>query len=712
MRWALVQKRGRNALWVGTTLALMAQLPAWAETVAATAGEDAAVQEVVVKGVTNAYLAQNGVSATKSDTPLIETPQAVSVITQAEIAMLNVQTLDQALAYTSGAAVGSFGYDPRYSEFSLRGFGELGNGVYLDGLKMFEVDYISPHIEPYGMDRLEVVKGPTSVLYGQNAPGGLVNAISKRPQDATFGDLELQVGNFDRYEGRWDFNAPLTADGSVLARFTGLYRDSGTQYASLPDDEIYLAPALTWKPRDGTSLTLLADYQRNRSALANQFYAAYLLPTGYPQTIYKGQPSYDKDVQDSGGVGYALDQKIGGGWSFHQALRFNTTDVDYRYVTVNGFVSATAIDRLAFNVADRLQAVTLDNNVGGSVETGPLVHQLLFGVDYQHTVYKGREYIGDAGTLNYFDPVYPASIATPSTLAAQTRQVADQVGVYGQDQIKFGQHWALTASVRHDWSTIETASPTAETLAGANNGTQDAGATTGRVGLVYLSDLGLAPYVSYSTSFLPQSGVSYAGQTFDPLTGRQYEVGVRYQPKSGVISATLSVYDLTENNVLSTDPDATHLGFEVETGQARSRGVEFETTAHPLAGLNLTASYTYDDVRITKSTVAAQLNRQPFDTPANQASGWTDYTLPFGALKGLGLGAGVRYQGRSYITNTDAQSNGSRTFIDAMVHYDLGPWRAAINATNLADHQTAVCDNTTCEASRARTVIGSLKRSF
>lgn len=281
-----------------------------------------------------------------------------------------------------------------------------------------------------------------------------------------------------------------------------------------------------------------------------------------------------------------------------------------------------------------------------------------------------------------------------------------------QDQIKLGTHWALTGSLRHDWAETETLSLTAISLSSSYNGNQSSSATTGRIGLVYLSTIGLAPYVSYSTSFLPQSGVSFAGQPFNPLTGKQYEAGLRYQPRSGWVDASVAVYSLTENNVLSTDPDTSHVGYSVETGQERSRGVEASATLHPAKGLNVIANYAYDDVRITKTTIAAQLGKIPFAVPTHQASAWTDYTFQQSRLKGFGLGAGVRYIGPTWMTSTDQYANPSRLFLDAMAHYDIGHWRAQLNVTNLADRRTGVCSNSICQFSQARTVIGSLKWGF
>lgn len=702
---------GLRAALLGATAGLLA---AGGGARAQSADPSTTVQSVVVTAHSSVVSTQ-AAAATKTDTPITETPQSISVINQTQLVLHNPQDISQAISYSAGVTPALFGYDPRFPQFNIRGFSEFYNGVYQDGLRLFANDEIAPLLEPYGLDQLQIVRGPTSVLYGQNAPGGLVNLTSKRPQPMAFGELQLQVGNYGRYDGRWDLNAPLTADGSVTARFVGVERESGTQYANVPDDETYLAPSLTWKPREGTTLTLLTSYQRVSGGESDEFYESRLLPKGYPQTVYIGEKGFDRSIQETYSLGYLLNQTLGDGWSLNQAFRYSDAHVDYQFPNVTGFVAATLIGRQAEALRQNLDATTLDTNVTGKVQTGLLAHTLVFGVDYQHTPQSVRDLTGPAPPLNYFTPVYGLPIAQPTTVASASRQSADQVGVYGQDQIKLGQHWAVTGSVRYDWSWIDTTN-----LAGTNffggdvKARQDDAAVTGRVGLVYLSDIGLAPYVSYSTSFLPQSGTTFSGQAFDPLTGRQYEVGVRYQPRSGWVSATLSLYDLTENNVLSTDPNLTHAGFQVETGQERSRGVELEVAAHPIPELNITGAYTYDDVRITKSTIASELNGQAQDTPANQASIFADYTFSATWLKGFGLGAGVRYAGQSFDSNSndDGFRNPSQTYIDAVAHYDFGRWRAAINATNLADKEVPVCFSGTCNFGRRRQVIGSLAVRF
>lgn len=700
-----------RGIWVGA--ALLSTLPwgaAFAQQDAVPADKDAKIETVVVTG---RMITVDAASATKISTPIIEIPQSISVINQQQLILQNPQDISQAISYSAGVTPALFGYDPRFPQFQIRGFSEMYNAVYQDGLRLFANSFIAPLLEPYGLEQMDIVRGPTSVLYGQNAPGGLINLVSKRPQDQAFGELELQVGSYDRYDGRWDLNAPLSDDGTILARFTGVYRDAGTQYPNVPDDETYLAPAVTFKPWSGTTLTILADYQRVSSGESDQFYAAYMLPPGYPQTVYHGEKDFDRSIQTTYNAGYQLNQRLGEGWTLNQSFRYSDSRSDLRFPNVLYFDSATTIARQAEDLTNKLTATTLDTNVAGKVETGPLTHTLVLGVDYQNSPIAIRDLVGPAPDLDYFNPVYGLPIALPTTLASAASQRVEQTGVYAQDQIKYAEHWVLTGGLRQDWSSIKTSNQSGYAYFGTGvASTQSDDALTGRIGLVYLSEIGLAPYVSFSTSFLPQSGTDFAGHTFDPLKGRQFEGGIRYLPKSEWISATLSVYDLTEQHVLNADPDPAHLGFSVETGEERSRGVEFEAAANPYPGLNLTGAYTYDDVRITRFTDPTELNHQPMDTPPTQASIFADYTLQDGPLQGFGGGGGFRYASTSHDAPDNLHKNGSQTYFDADLHYEIEKWRVAVNATNLADSNVPICFTGVCNFSRGRVVIGSIARRF
>ena len=675
--------------------------------------ETGATGEGVV--VTGRATAVDDRSALKISAPLSDAPQSISVVLQDQLILQNPQSISGVIDYASGVTANQYGYDPRFPRFKIRGFGELFNGVYQDGLKLSGSDEVSPLMEPYGLQQLDIIRGPTSVLYGQNAPGGMINLVSKQPSDTPAGELELQVGNYGRYDGRWDFNAPLTSDGSLAGRLVGVERESGTQFINVPDDETYVAPSLTWTPRPGTSLTLLTSFERVSGGDSDNVYEARILPKGYPQTVYIGEKAFDRSVQETYALGYLFREDLGRGFSLNQAFRYSHAHVDYQYPLIIGFSSATTVAREAISEKENLEAVTLDTSVTGKVSTGVLTHTLVFGVDLQNTPFGVVERYGRAPALNYFSPVYGLPISAPTTIASSTRQTIAQEGLYGQDLIKIADHWILTGSLREDWAQTRTT-----TLAGVNyfggaarsRSTDDA--LSGRVGLVYLAPLGLAPYVSYSTSFQPQVGATYGGVAFLPTTARQYEVGLRYEPASKILSLTASLYDLTANNVLATDPILTHVGYEVETGQERSRGLEVELKAHPLTGLSLSAAYTYDDVRITKTTTVADLNNQPQNTPANQASVFADYTFSWSMLRGVGFGAGVRYAGPSYDSddNADGFRNVSQTYIDGVVHYDFGRWRMAINATNLGDKLVPVCFSGACNFSQRRTVIGSVALRF
>ncbi len=688
-----------KAALLGTVAALALPFAAQAQTASPNNG----IETVVVTGT---FLQSDATAATKTDTPILVTPQSISVITRDQLTLQNPQDIGQAIAYSSGVSPSEFGFDPRFPQFQIRGFNEFYGGIYQDGLRLPASDFIAPLLEPYGLEQLEIVRGPTSVLYGQNNPGGMINLTTKRPTDGTFGEAQIQIGSYDRYDGRIDYNTPLTDDDSVLGRITGLYREANTQYPNVPDDEYYLAPSLTWKPREGTSITFLASVQRVSGGESDEYYAKYLLPPGYPQSVYQGDPNFGHSTQRGFSIGYMLDQTLSSNWSLHQSFRYNDSEDDLIVANPVTFDTATTLLIDAEHLHETMDSIALDTNVTGKVATGPVSHTLIFGVDYLNSPFSSTQYDDPAPDANYFNPVYTLALPLPTDVTSATHQGASQVGLYAQDQMQYGEHWFLTGGLREDFTNQSTATISAATANQNNN------ALTGRVGLVYLSDIGLAPYISYSTSFVPQQGTDFSGNAFQPLTGKQVEGGIRYMPKSGWISLTASVYKIDEENVLSADPDPAHIGYQVETGAERSKGFEFEGIVTPFTGANITAAYTYDDVRITRSTDPTQLNHQPGNTPATQVSLFGDYTLQDGLLRGFGGGVGMRYTGPSYDGPDNVFRNGSQTYFDADTHYAFDQWRVALNATNLTDSHTPVCFGGVCHFSRDRTLIGSITRTF
>jgi len=280
----------------------------------------------------------------------------------------------------------------------------------------------------------------------------------------------------------------------------------------------------------------------------------------------------------------------------------------------------------------------------------------------------------------------------------------NQLGFYAQDQIRFGE-WIATLNGRYDHVTTKSTDKV-----GAANFSDDTGEFSGRLGLGYEFANGITPYVAVSRSFNPVIGSDFFGESFEPETGRQYEVGLKYKPTffDGLITAAL--FDLTRQNVTTADPE--HPFFEAQLGEVRSRGFEIEAQANIAEGLKAIAAFTAYDIVITKDSNAALIGNRPNVVPEILASGWLDYTVQDGPFKGFGFGAGVRYVGFSYVDNENTLKVPAATVFDAGIRYTRDNFTVALNVNNLFDNEyVSSCDTQyTCNYGAGR--VATLKASY
>ncbi|WP_157197793.1 MULTISPECIES: TonB-dependent siderophore receptor [Methylomonas] len=680
------------------------------------------------------YVVNKSLSGSKTDTPLIEVPQSISVINNDEFTARAAQSITQAVAYTPGLVSGMFGPSTRDDYFNLRGF---EGTQYLDGTRLMSSgnSYAQLRVDPYGMERIEVLRGPSSVLYGQNAPGGLVNMMSKRPTDTPFHEIQFLGGSYDRVQGSVDLSGPIEGRNDLLYRLVALGRGSDTQVDYVEDNRYFVAPSLTWKPSDVTTLTFLSHYQKDETGNAMQFlpYEGTVLgnPNGkIPTNRFIGEPDFDGYEREQFAVGYALDHRFNKVFSARQNVRYANITSDYRGVFpdyFNGFDSDTGrlipggsfvdsdmrnIYRYGAHYKDKADTFTLDNQMQADFFTGDVGHTALVGVDFRHFTSERQRGFSDAPNLDIYNPVYGVRFDNP-ILGAGIQQEQDQIGVYAQDQLKWNR-WIATVGIRHDWSSAVTRT------GGGDSTPQDDEAFTYRTGLSYLFDSGVAPYYSYSESFEPTAGTTFAGVPFKPTTGQQHEFGVKYQPAGYNVLMSAALFHLTQQNVVTADPDPAHVGYSIQTGEARAQGAELEGKASLDMGLDMTASYTYTDTKVTQSNIDAERGNNLTYTPEHQAGMWLDYTHKQGDVAGLGLGGGLRYAGGNYGDLSNSQKTPSYVLVDAAVHYDLGQlhskmkgMRLGVNMSNLLDHEyLTTCYGGSCFYGDRRSVLASLRYNW
>ncbi|WP_319798679.1 TonB-dependent siderophore receptor [Nitrobacter sp.] len=659
------------------------------------------IQGETAWGPVNGFVASRSATATKTDTPLIEVPASVSVVTRDQIQTRQVQSLNETLKYTAGVYAETNGYQTGSPAFQMRGFDSRENeAIYLNGLRGVR----KSDIEPYGLERVEVMRGPASVLYGQNAPGGVIALVTKLPTANPIREVQLQGGSFDQKGGAFDFSGPVTDDRTLLYRFTGLLRDGGNGIDFSKDKRAFLSGALTWRPTVATEITAYSLYQKDEGRWNYGLPAqGTVLPNPYgriPLTRFIGEPS-DYERREWTTSGYKFEHHATDSLTFRQNLQYTYEDWDIRSVYPSGLQSDwRTLDRAADSRHYTWDTFAIDNQAELKATSGTLHHTLLFGADYR---WRQGSLLGSWGgtvdPIDVFAPVYGSPVVIPAANYYGSRQTENFTGIYLQDQIKLDQ-WILTLGGRYDWVDNKTVGILDGSITNQNNS-----AFTKRAGLGYEFDSGVVPYISYSESFMPVSGMTFDGAPFKPETGKQYEAGVKYQPKDMNLRITAAVYDLRRQNVTTIDP--AHPFFSIQTGEVTSRGFEFEAVTSLSSGLNLTAAYAYNDARVTESN-DGNLGMRQIQAPQHLASIWADYAIRDGALNGLTLGGGVRYVGASAGDFMNTFYAPAYTVVDAMARYDIDNWRFSVNVNNLFDNQyVARCISLAqCNVGRFRTVLG------
>lgn len=654
--------------------------------------EGASTVQETTMGPVVGYVAKRTTIGTKTDTPINEIPQTISVITRDEMDQRGVQDFNSAVAYTPGIRVLDYAGGQGAPDIFLRGFRAFNLfGIYQDGLRTGFNQY-DTNFETFGLERIDVVKGPASVLFGQMAPGGVVNMTSKRPQETPIRHIEMQGGSFDRRQFGLDVGDQLDSAGTLFGRVVVIQRDSGTQVDHSPDDRTYVAPSLTWKPDDANTLTLLTSYNKSKTGGSEQSFPAIgtVLPSpnGHIDSDrYLGWKGSYYHVETTS-VGSIYEHLFDNGWKFQQNLRYMHSKVGF---LASGPDVVLNDDGLTQDVGLQYRpknsnTFMVDNNIQGTFNTGPFQHTLLTGVDYSHYNSQETRRNGDPDPevemLDLYNPIYGGGAIFYDPLQRDISSKMQQIGLYVQDQIKLDR-WALTIGGREDWAK--------DREKGLYFGTENVDTEqrdhkfTGRIGLAYLFENGITPYASYSTSFQPNPDTDFSGSLFKPTEGKQYEVGIKYQPPGYNSSVTLSAFDLTQKNVTTADP--INSGYTVQSGEVRSRGVELEGKASLTRNLNMLASYAYIDAEITEDTTYK--GNKPRAIPRNTASIWLDYTLDSGMLDGLGAGVGQRYIGSSYNIQNSLKVP-HYTLTDATLRYDLGKvgldgTKVSVTANNLFD---------------------------
>jgi len=673
------------------------------------------------------YTATRSAAGTKTDTPISEIPQSISVVTQEAMRDQGATTVQEALRYVPGVYADAYGPDTRSDGALIRGTTPV---TYQDGLRLINGGYWNhTRPDPFTLSRVEVLRGPGSVLYGDSPVGGLINLVSKRPQEQAHNEIGVQYGTFDWKQIQADSTGKLTGDGQWLYRVIGIFRDADYQTDFVKNDRQVFMPAITWQPTKDTNWTVIGLYQKDKTGSSTAFLpwsgTLFANPNGQiPINRFASEPGFDLYQTTTKSVTSLFEHSFSNNFKVRSNMRYSHVDGIYRTMYPNSYdnpfnlfpyfpytdATQQSVNRIKYALETKRDTFTVDTGGQFDFSTGPMTHKVLFGFDLRQVTEEGQTgYNLDVNPFNLYNPVYgqpPIYFYSPTFALSPLPGIRQQVyGLYIQDQARLGP-WLFTAGVRRDQLVSETEAAL----------TQEDSATTKRFGLMYETAFGLNPYVSYAESFEPILGLGTCLTFCKPKRGTQYEAGFKYRVSSSA-AFNAAVFDIKEKNRLTAGPTPL---FSVQVGEARIRGLELEYVGSITPTLDIIASYTYLDTEITQGDfVGSRLD----SVPRNSASLWAKQKLTLFGLSGFSIGGGVRYIGESSSTGAYSGTDPARdltivtpgyTLFDAMFAYENDQWRLQVTGTNLADKNyfSSCLARGDCFYGNRRTVLGTLTYKF
>jgi iron complex outermembrane recepter protein len=647
------------------------------------AQDEEAIQVVVTGEQEEGYVVDNATTATRTDTPIRDVPQSIQVVPQQVLEDQRPNSLSDALRNVSGISSGNSSLQ-NFESPIIRGF-DATTSIFTNGTRN-TVGGFSLSFETANVERIEVLKGPASVLYGQAEPGGIINLVTELPLVEPYYAIEGTVGNYDFYSPSIDISGPLNEDRTIRYRLNALYQNSGTFIDFVDTERLFIAPVLSFQLGENTNLIVEGSYQRrSQPSIPGLPAVGTVLPNPLGEvdrSRFLGDPDFAGVEYEATIVGYRLEHEFNDSWSIRNAFRAEFGNlIDNEVVFQTGLEADNrTVTRAASSTTGNRQGYSLQTDVIGEVQTGSIGHDLLFGVELRRFNNEFEQFFGSVPSIDLFDPEYGlSSVDIPQSDGGDAQD--SFVGVYAQDLITITDNLKILIGGRFDWAEQryeDTFLDTAPTFQGDT-------AFSPRAGIVYQPIEPVSLYASFSRSFNPEGGFGFRntdGTPFEPTIGEQFEVGVKTDFLDGRLSATLAAYQLTRQNDVVDDPDRP--GFFIQVGERRSRGVELDVIGEILPGWNLIASYAYTDAEIIEDTSGFEGNR-PNNVPRHSGSLWTTYEIQSGDFQGLGFGAGIFVVGDrpGDLANTFELPSYVRT--DATIFYRRDNWQAQLNFQNLFD---------------------------
>ncbi|MEH2464348.1 TonB-dependent siderophore receptor [Nostoc sp.] len=641
--------------------------------------------ELVVTGTPDTgsrYQVPDTTVGTRTNRRVQDIPQSIQVVPrQSWQDQAAVNTID---ALRSVGVVQASNSPTNGDVFTIRGF--QTSNILRNGLKDYTAGAVSGQSQLANIEKLEVVRGPASVLYGQGNPGGTINFVTKQPLSEPYFATSMTFGSYSFYQPTLDISGPLNSDKTLLYRLNASYISTESFVDFFYNQRYLIAPVLSWQISKNTKLTFEGEFRDQQQA-----HRTGLPAVGTVLPNRNGKIPLNVNTLDEGAtndrrsmlLGYNFEHRFSDNWSLVNAFNIRSL----RYTTDTANPGSLRADQRSINrtrqdylgpAADDEYA--LDNHVVGKFKTGSLGHELVAGFDLYRDIVQFDQTMRTLAPLDLFNPVYgrlPGGIV--SRINQKTKN--DQLGFYVQDIVSLTNNLNLVLGGRGDFVDNQVTN----FLRASGNQSQSDFAFSPRVGLVYKPIPPVSLYASYSQSFSQNIGTTFEGDLFEPSRGTQYEVGVKTDFFGGKLSSTLALYQLTLSNILTTNLN--NPTYFIATGEQRSRGIELNVTGEILPGWNVIASYAYTDGQVTKDSNLSIIGNQLVNVPENSASLWTTYTFGKGNLQGLGFGLGLFYVGDRQGDLSNSFSVPSYLRLDAAVYYRLDRLRFALNFKNLSDVQ-------------------------
>lgn len=674
--------------------------------------EEEEIELIVTAERANEYYVPEASTATRTDTPLRDIPQAIQVVPEEVIEDQRAIRLNEVLRNVSGVTAGNTRANDTET-FTVRGFPDAT--ILRDGIRQFTFGGLQ---ETANLERVEVLKGPASVIYGATEPGGVINVQTKKPLSDPFYEFEGIVGSYGFLEPRVDISGPLNADGTLLYRLNTLYRESDDfRDFDRNQERFFVAPVLAWSIGDQTNLTLelevlenIQPYDRGLVAIGNG-----VADIPFDRIFHEPDDFLETDELRTG---YQLEHEFNENWQFRNIFRYTNIDQFLRAAeleSVNEDLGVVNRSTREFDIDE--EAYDFQGNLIGEFETGTVKHELLLGFDFRRSsqdldLKQAFAPPFAPPPISIFDPVYgfslPSSEDIPVLFDGQSQ--LQQWGFYVQDLVSLSDNFKVLLSGRYDIADQD-AVIRATDFFNASSPTQSDDAFSPRVGLVYQPTEQLSVYASFSRSFQPND-ITFGGNLPEPERGTQYEIGAKAELLDGRLSATLALYDLTKTNVSVADPN--NPGFSIALGEQENQGIELDIVGEILPGWNVIASYSHIDAEVTEGFSGIPAGGKPANVAENTASFWTTYEIGRGNLQGLGFGIGWFFVGERFgdFGNTFTLDDYVRT--DAAIFYRRNNWNAALNFKNLFDIEyiESSIGRLQINPGEPFTVVGSLSVEF